>query len=140
MIEWIGQNAWWLTAAGVVMFFLGLVVVLCLAVLMPADHFVRVQDPHVHAGRHPLLRLALRVARNLAGLALLAAGLVMAVPMVPGPGVLFMLLGVSLTDLPGKRALIRYVISRPRILRPINRLRTRYGRPPLLLPRLGPRS
>jgi len=102
---------------------------------MPADHFTRPRTAPNHVRQHPVLRIVLRVTKNVAGVILLAAGLVMAIPMVPGPGVLFILLGLSLTDIPGKRALGRYIVSRPLVLRPINTLRARWNRPPLQLPR-----
>jgi hypothetical protein len=37
-------------------------------------------------------------------------------------------------DLPGKRALERWLISLPKVLSAMNRLRARRGRPPLLPP------
>jgi hypothetical protein len=43
------------------------------------------------------------------------------------------LLGVTFMDVPGKRRLVRWLVSRPTILNTINRLRQRYGRPPLVL-------
>jgi hypothetical protein len=55
----------------------------------------------------------------------------MAVPGIPGQGVLTMIVGLTLLDFPGKRGLECRLIGRPRILRTINRLRARFGRPPL---------
>ena len=63
---------------------------------------------------------------------LLLLGIVMALPLVPGPGVLFILLGLSLLDMPGKRALERYIISRPLVLHSVNRMRARWNRPALI--------
>ena len=45
------------------------------------------------------------------------------------------LIGLMLIDLPGKRRLERKLVGRPRILRAINRLRKRFGSPPLVLGR-----
>ena len=36
-------------------------------------------------------------------------------------------------DFPGKRRLERWLVSRPTVLNTINRLRQRYGKPPLVL-------
>jgi hypothetical protein len=52
-------------------------------------------------------------------------------PGVAGPGVLTMLLGLSLLDIPGKRNIQRRVLGRPKVLAMINRLRSRFDRPPL---------
>lgn len=135
VIEWLNGNGWWLIAASAGVFVCGIGIVLALAFFMPADHFTRPHTGPDHVRQHPMLRIVLRVTKNVVGIVLLAAGLVMAIPMIPGPGVLFILLGLSLTDIPGKRALARYIVSRPLVLRPINALRTKWNQPPLQLPR-----
>ena len=134
MAQWLSDNAWWLIVASTVMLLGGIVVSFALAIFMPADHFMRPRMRTDLAGRHPVLRILARVAKNVAGAVLLVAGIVMAIPMVPGPGLLFVLLGISLMDVPGKRALTRYIVSRPLVLRPINALRARWNRPPIQQP------
>jgi hypothetical protein len=62
------------------------------------------------------------------------AGIALSLPLVPGPGFLALLLGLSLTDLPGKRRLIRAVVRRPGVSRRLNGLRRRLGRPSFVLP------
>jgi hypothetical protein len=134
MIEWLNGNGWWLIAASVLMLVCGMGIMFALAIMMPADHFMQ---PHLRpnrASRHAVSRILVRVMKNVVGVVLLVAGMIMAVPMVPGPGVLFIVLGLSLTDIPGKRALGRYIVRRPLVLRPINALRVRWNRPPLRLP------
>jgi hypothetical protein len=60
-------------------------------------------------------------------------GIVLTLPGVPGQGMLTILLGLMLLDVPGKRRLERRIVGRRRILKAINRLRKRFGRPPLVL-------
>jgi hypothetical protein len=60
-------------------------------------------------------------------------GIVLAIPGVPGQGALTILVGVLLLDIPGKHKLLVRIVRRPRLLRLINRLRKRYGKPPLLV-------
>ena len=50
---------------------------------------------------------------------------------LPGQGVLTILIGLTLLDFPGKRRFVRRLLMRPRVFRVINRLRRRFGRPPL---------
>jgi hypothetical protein len=76
---------------------------------------------------HPLAT----VAKNVAGVILVLLGLVMALPGIPGQGILTMIVGITLIDFPGKRGLERRLIGRPRMLRTINRLRARFHRAPL---------
>jgi hypothetical protein len=71
------------------------------------------------------------VGKNLAGAVLLVLGLVMALPGIPGQGILTMIIGITLVDFPGKQRLERRLIGRPAVLRRLNRLRARFRRPPL---------
>lgn len=132
MIHWLMDNTWWVMAASLAMVLCGMAAMFALAILMPADHFL--ERPGALRRRHPVLRILLRVLKNVVGAVLLVVGILMAIPMVPGPGLLVMLLGISLMDVPGKRTAVRYVISRPLVLRPVNILRARWNRPPLQLP------
>ena len=134
MVEWLSDNAWWLIVASTLIMLCGIGMAFALAIMMPADHFIRPRLQTDLASLHPVFRILARVLKNIAGIVLLVTGIVMTIPMVPGPGLLFILLGVSLMDVPGKRALTRYIVSRPLVLRPINALRARWNRPPIQLP------
>ena len=78
---------------------------------------------------HPVWRWSVIVAKNLLGGLLILAGLVMLI--TPGQGVLSILLGLALVDVPGKRTLERKILQRPTVLKLVNRLRARSGQPPL---------
>lgn len=110
-----------------------LAVTAAVLVRLPVDYFSRPRRPHFE-GTHPVLRAVLIVLKNLLGLAIVAAGVVMSVPGVPGQGLLTILLGLLLVDFPGKYRLERAIFRRPRVLGSINRLRARFGRPPLERP------
>jgi len=71
------------------------------------------------------------VAKNIAGVILLLLGFVMALPGIPGQGVLTMIIGLTLVDFPGKRGIERRILRHRRVLDAINRLRARFHRPPL---------
>ena len=60
---------------------------------------------------------------------MVVVGMILALPGVPGQGLLTILIGLMLLDLPGKRRLERKIVGRPRILRTINRLRKRFRSP-----------
>jgi hypothetical protein len=64
---------------------------------------------------------------------LMVVGALMALPGIPGQGLLTMLIGLSLLSFPGKRRLERRFVRMPALLRAINRLRARFARPPLKL-------
>ncbi len=78
---------------------------------------------------HPVLRLIGHLLKNLVGAVFVAAGFAML--FLPGQGILTMLIGVSLLDFPGKRRLERKLVGQPSVLRTINGMREKFGRPPL---------
>lgn len=104
-----------------------------LLVRIPEDYFRHGDRRELRADwRHPLVRRVLALARNLLGGLLVIAGVAMLV--LPGQGLLTILIGLVLTDFPGKYALEKRLVRRPGVLRAINWLRRRAGHPPLLPP------
>jgi hypothetical protein len=101
-------------------------------VSMPEDYFVGSTTPRPDP-RGGLHGWAARVAKNLLGAAVVLVGLVLSLPGVPGPGVLVMLIGLMLMDFPGKRRAERWMVTRPGVLATMNKLRDRYGKPPMRL-------
>ena len=109
-------------------FLVGLAVV----VRLPADFFVRKPDQRGARSSHRLFQITLAAAKNLLGVIVFLAGFVMALPLVPGPGVLFMLVGLAFVDFPGKRSLALRLLREPHVLWSVNKMRARFGKPPIL--------
>jgi hypothetical protein len=103
-----------------------LAVVLKVVLALPVDYLETERPPHPSWPR--------RLARNGAGLLLIVVGAVLSVPGVPGQGLLTMLAGVLLVEFPGRQRLERALLRRASVLPALNRLRTRFGRPPLRPP------
>ncbi len=78
------------------------------------------------------LALLGRIIKNILGLILLGAGILML--FLPGQGLLTIVLALSLLDFPGKRGLELRLIRQPRVYKAINWLRRKYKRPPLIIP------
>jgi hypothetical protein len=97
----------------------------------PINQFKGPAPPRFWDTRHPAVRIAGLVAKNIGGYLIIILGIVMAVPGVPGQGLLLILTGLTLVDFPGKRRLERALIGRPAVLRVVNSLRKRFGRPAL---------
>ncbi len=110
-------------------------VVALLLVKLPATYFCDACPRDFWGDRHPVIRWTGLIFRNLLGVVLVVLGGIMALPGVPAPGILTILLGVMLLNFPGKRRLERWLICRPTVLSAINRLRQRYGKPPMVLER-----
>ena len=75
-----------------------------------------------------IVRWGAVIAKNLIGLILVIAGIIMLIG--PGQGILTILIGLILMDIPGKRPLEARIIKRPTVLAACNNLRARYGKPP----------
>jgi hypothetical protein len=126
------RSLWtWVSGLSVAMFVGTLLLIPWLVARAPSDYFVRPVSPHRGA-----LGLLARVSRNLLGLVLLVAGLLMLV--LPGQGLLMVLLAVSLMDIPGKHALIQRIVQRPPVWRALSYLRERAHKDPFERPRDKP--
>ena len=136
MLEWYRENQAlvWSLAGGIsIATFVGTVFVIpWLIARLPADYFLSVRRPRPPDRRHLAIRLVLLVAKNLIGALLVASGIAMLV--LPGQGLLAILMGLVLLDYPGKRRFERWLIGRRVIRRPIAWIRRRAGREPFLLP------
>ena len=126
----------WLAVAaiGVISLVLSLAVVLFLLVQLPATYFLNSHVRHLWIDQHPVIRWSGLILKNLLGVLLIFLGGVLSLPGIPGQGLLTILLGVVLVDFPGKRRLERAILRRPRVHSSVNRLRRRFGKPPLVVP------
>jgi hypothetical protein len=112
-------------------FVLGIAAFVALVVALPVRYFL---DEHsLWTGSNPLVRLLGLIGKNLLGLALIALGVVLSIPGIPGQGLLTILIGVMLLDIPGKHCLVQRFVRRPGVLRTLNRFRAWFGRPPLVV-------
>ncbi|HEY2963161.1 MAG TPA: hypothetical protein VGJ37_12135 [Pyrinomonadaceae bacterium] len=114
-------------------FVINLAIVSFILVKIPANHFSKSRKTKFWSGPHPMLRAAGIVGKNIAGVLLVALGIVLSLPGVPGQGLLTVLLGIMLLDFPGRSSLEQKLLSRPSIVNAINSLRGRFGKPPLQL-------
>ena len=120
-----------LTAFSVLTFVASVVGVPYFLSRLPSDYFSREerQALGIPEGPRAPIRVVLRVLRNLLGLLLVVLGILMLV--LPGQAILTILIGVFMMDFPGKRRFERWVIARPRVMRMLNSLRRRAGKPPI---------
>lgn len=134
MLDWIQNNetlVGWLIGASVVCFVGTLVVVPIALARIPQDYFVA-QRRHRTKEQHPAVRIALGIGRNVLGVILILGGIAMLI--LPGQGLLTIVIGLLVMDFPGKYRLERWLVRRPRILRGINWIRRKAQRPPLTAP------
>jgi hypothetical protein len=136
ILDWIRSYEsllWWLGAASVVMFVGSVTAIPWLVTRIPADYFVH----HQHyidrwKPRHPLLRFAFLTLKNLFGVLLVLAGVAMLV--MPGQGILTIVVGLIFLDFPGKFAMEQYFVRRKAVLGAMNWIRAKASRPPIEAP------
>ena len=141
MVEWITEFFGSITLRGALIWLLifvltfgtSLATVSLVIVKLPATYFKRSHDKSFLANRSPIIRGLAIIGKNLLGVVLVVVGVLLSVPGVPGQGMLTILLGVMLLDFPGKPRLEYWIVSRPKILHAINRLRHRFSKPALVL-------
>ncbi len=100
---------------------------------MNPDYFVARPHPEESwRGRYRVLRFIIRAIKGVVGLGLIISGIAMLV--LPGQGLLTILIGISLMEFPGKRRLERSLIRRKPIYQTINWIRQKAGREPIVVP------
>ena len=134
MIDWIRSHEtvlWWLAALSAILLIATALAVPMLLSRIPSDYYARsrrLKKPW--ADLHPVVRAVLLTGKSALGLVLVVAGIAMLV--LPGQGILTILAGILLLNFPGRHRLERWIVSRPPVLRSINWLRRRNGRPPIV--------
>lgn len=100
-------------------------------VKLPANYF----SSHYKADFLPdspwIVRWGAVILKNVFGVFLILLGIALSLPGVPGQGILTILLGLIMLDIPGKRPLEARIIQRPAVLSAANKLRARFNKPPL---------
>jgi Flp pilus assembly protein TadB len=109
-------------------------VIYLILIHLPQNYFVYIHNSStaIPFSDYPALRIIYLVLKNIFGGVFVLAGLAMLV--LPGQGIISIVLGLSLLSLPGKRRLVRRLVGLPSVLQTINRLRRRAGKPPLQAP------
>ncbi len=118
----------WLPVLGwisLTMFVLSLALVPILLVKIPTNYFIREEISSSGNKMSSFHYSLVWLLRNLAGLALIIAGLAMII--LPGQGLLTILLGLFVADFPGKHSLERKIVKLPAVYQSINWIREKRG-------------
>ena len=118
----------WLGGISVAMFRITIVAIPVVVAWLPADYFVR---PRRQGGEIGVINWTFLVAKNVVGAVMILAGVAMLV--LPGQGLLTILLGLLLMNFPGKHRMEYWLVSRPRVLSSLNWMRAKLQHPPLVV-------
>ena len=129
--EFAFANAEWFAVASVFGLLLGVLLVPYFVTRIPANYFTR-RERHIINRRFPITSLVFLAAKNVLGAVFVMVGILLL--FLPGQGLLTLLLGLMIMNYPGKYALERWLVMRPKVLSAINWLRARRNHPPLIDP------
>jgi hypothetical protein len=135
-MDWLSSHENLLHQLGTLSLILLLVTVVVLPIAvakLPEDYFEREKrEPASSKRKHPLLWGIISLLKNVLGLLMILAGLVMLV--LPGQGTVAILVGVAMTNFPGKYKLQRRIASQPAVLKTLNKVRELAKEPPFQMP------
>lgn len=117
------------TVSGIVMAIASTVAIPWLLLRIPEDYFVSRRKP---SPDRSLLGWLIWLARNTVATILLLAGILMLV--LPGQGLLTILIALAVSTFPGKYQLERAIMRRQTVFRAANWIRQRYHRSPIIHP------
>ncbi|MDA8816301.1 hypothetical protein N9N68_03725, partial [Gammaproteobacteria bacterium] len=113
-------------------FLFSLLTIKWLVALIPEDYFINRKASKMRSS-NPVLWYIVLIIKNVVGYSLVLGGIMMLV--LPGQGVFTIIIGLMLSNYPGKYSIERKFIAIPSILKSINWLRQKSNKPPLNLTR-----
>lgn len=120
----------WIGGFSLISFIATLIAVPLLIVSLPTRYLMDNGDDTFL--QKTIWRIPYLLIKNLIGSVFVVAGLAML--LLPGQGVLTILIGVTLINFPGKRRLVRRLLRWKNVANAVNRLRLMFKRSPLEMP------
>ena len=118
----------WLGSISAFIFIFSLLSIKWLVALIPTDYFVK-KRASKFKNTYPYLWIISLIIKNILGYSLVVGGIFMLV--LPGQGIFTIVVGLMLSNYPGKYSVERRLISIPSIHKGINWLRKKSNQPPI---------
>jgi small-conductance mechanosensitive channel len=128
LLDQYGAILAWLGVISTCTFFLSLLIIPWIVYKLDSTFFIHLHKHTKRENEHPVRFIILKSLRYFLGALLLLAGILMI--FLPGQGVLTIILGLSLLDFPGKRALIDGILKSPSIQKALNWIREKGNKEP----------
>lgn len=133
IIQWLSNNeqaVFWIAIISAAFFFLSLIIIPWLIIRIPPDYFSEpARKRSTLFSGHPLLAILFKMIRNTIAVFFILLGVLLLV--LPGQGLLTILIGVFLADFPGKHRLVNWIVSKKSVMNTINWLRKKSGKEPI---------
>ena len=120
----------WFGSISLFIFLFSLLTIRWLVALIPEDYFINKRVSKIRS-LNPLLWYIFLIIKNIIGYSLILGGIMMLV--LPGQGIFTIIIGLMLSNYPGKYSIERRFIAIPSILKSINWLRRKSNKPPINL-------
>jgi len=135
--SFLHDTAWadiagYLGLISLVMFVTSLICIPLLVARLPQNVFLEAVHPHRGGKTNIFVQVLLLLLRNIFGVILLLAGILML--FLPGQGLLTIVIALLLLSFPGKKKMFVYLIYRKRIQRSLDWLRRRQNKQPFHWP------
>lgn len=131
LTSWLTQHAALAAALGILSLVLLTMTLLAtpwLLAKLPKDYFAR---PPQRITYSPA-RVLFSTLKTVLGIAVICIGLIMM--LTPGPGLVFLVLGLALCEFPGKQQLLIKLVSQQQVFSALNWIRKKADKPPFLRP------
>ena len=116
----------WFGSISLFIFLFSILSIKWLVGLIPEDHFTNKKVSKLKSN-NPIFWYALAIIKNIIGYSLILGGILMLV--LPGQGLFTIIIGLMLSNYPGKFEIERKLIAIPTILKSINWLRRKSNKP-----------
>ncbi len=124
--------ALWMASISGLFFVTSILIMPLVIIKLPFNYFYsETRQPVRTVSAYPKLNFLLTVVKNLIGGLFILAGLAMLI--LPGQGLLTILIGITLTNFPGKYKLEQGLVRRKSILRAMNWIRRKAHRRPIII-------
>lgn len=133
--DWISDNyrlIQWIGVVSVLLFVLSLFILRCVIVRLPDDYFLN-DSSTINKRSGSLINLACRVTKNLFGFLLIICGIILL--FIPGQGLVTIVLGVWMMDLPWIIKIKRKFVYSGLVKRTLNWFRSKNGIPLFKFPK-----
>ncbi len=128
LYDWLDKNTYilfYLGMSSILIFFLSIFGIKYFASAIPADYFINKKRFSRLREHSVVLWLIYKIIKNLLGYIFILIGIVALI--LPGQGVLMILIGLIMSDYPGKFNLEKKIISTSTIRKGVNWLRRKSG-------------
>ena len=122
----------WFGSLSLFIFLFSLASIKWLVALIPEDYFINDKTSKMDLSK-PVIWYLVLILKNIIGYSLIFGGIMMLI--LPGQGLFTIIIGLMLSNYPGKYFIERRFIAIPSILKTINWLREKSNKPPLSLTR-----